>query len=167
MDNRLIKALQQNKRPFGLMQTNLFDNRCMRVTSEEIGKCGNFETYRGRENPWCPIKEGASGIFNYEHTYRLREDYIEEAKYELREIHLHGGCLSYGNDNYPHLCLSVAPTKTNFAGYLYDDGVLCSDAVRYFGADNIEVFRPTFDRIKSGEITIKRPYPNGNVVFKK
>jgi len=92
-------------------------------------------------------------------------------EYELCEI---TSCIVNGLLYDPHgkgmFSISEAVNSPNFAGYLYEDGEVCGDDVRYFEIVDgrcKEVFRPILERIQSGDITIKRPYPNGSVVFKK
>lgn len=163
----IIEALQNNKMAFGLMHTDEFTNEEMQAKAREISG-DNFKWYITRDNgTWVSI-DMTSRVFVYDITYRLRPDYKEQDEYELCEITDNGSVLVFCRNS--QSCPSTidrVTTDPNFAGYLYEDGLMKADSVRYFAEDGSEIFHVAIQALRSGLITIKRPYPNGHVVFSK
>ena len=77
----IIKALQQNKEPFGLMSTDEFTNEEMQAKAKSIGKNDAFEILRESLDDsskvyWCELnQETYNDAFGGDTTYRLRPNY--------------------------------------------------------------------------------------------
>ncbi|KKM14584.1 hypothetical protein LCGC14_1704690 [marine sediment metagenome] len=90
-----------------------------------------------------------------------------EDEYELCEIYEEGELLVFNYDD-QQFGIGTALDMRNFAGYLSEDGEMRPASVRYFQSDSLELFdNMPIKRLRSGHITIKRPYPNSSVVLKK
>ena len=162
----LIEQLKNNGKAFNCMAEALRDFLLEKVGGGDAPEPADFQIMtRGGE--WEP--QGGNYFYG-EKTYRLRPDYTEPAEdeYELCEIKDTGGKLQFYYYNGGWKDLDVAIHYPNFAGCLYEDGEMRPTSVRYFQADGLELFdNMPLKRLQSGDITIKRPYPNGSVVLKK
>lgn len=67
MDDKIIKALQKNKKPFKNMSKKLQE------AALEIGK-PNFLFWHNFEHKWCEQCNGL--IFSPDYKYRLRANYL-------------------------------------------------------------------------------------------
>jgi hypothetical protein len=120
----IIKALQINKEPFGLMSTDEFTNEEMQAKAKEIERgAGDWFQRFGQE--W----HDASHInkFANVYTYRLRPGY--EIKPEIVECEIKAyddsGWLKYKRcltAEGPPMRMTEAPADSTFIGFKYDGG---------------------------------------------
>jgi len=155
----LIKQLKENRYAFGLWPEMYENGKEMQAKAKEIGRPEFLLLTSSGEF----LRQCVDDEFILHLTVCLRPNYTEEA-YEKREIFEDAGMLYYKHDGAKwRIC--TACIHPNFAGFLYEDGEMRPVSVRYFNADGVELFdNMPFERLQSGNITIKRPT---HVIFKK
>jgi hypothetical protein len=128
-DNKIIQALKDNEKPFGLMTEE------MRSKATEIGRSHNFEYYN-HDNTW--ILAAIHGDFDYNSTYRLRSDYQEKPEIiECKVVPYNQSAIGYETTPGGSVFgLTHAFERANFLGFKYDTGDITHAARMYKSIDN-------------------------------
>ena len=146
----IIEQLKQNDKPFGLM------SKGMQVKAKKMDRKENFEVVNTKGN-WQHCSHFTRKDFNYEFTYRLRQDYQSDrvVLYPITEDH--NGLLGITAEHGGRILLHASVSCPDFIGYLYkgDRDIITNETNAYKRKSDDSLFRKiNLDEINEYEIII-------------
>ena len=158
----LIKALKENKEPFGLMSEE------MQAAMRRLN-ASDFEFYavitETEESLWDRCEDyGSTGDFWSGTVYRLRPDYEESGVVEC-EVFIEDGHLHFRRDlDGPRHSLAQALDEPDFIGFKYEDGSIHSIPRSFKGERDGDIWGSVLSSEKLSDFKVLTPT---HVVFKK